>query len=61
MGLRSGHYQLVASNLTCASPGLTLLFVKTNALCPGEVTDAHKADVMAVMGINSPRIAQAYD
>ncbi len=61
MGLRSGHYQLVASNLTCANPGLTLLFVKPDALCLGEVPDAHKAYVMAVTGINSPRITQAYD
>ncbi|GAH83153.1 unnamed protein product, partial [marine sediment metagenome] len=48
---------LAAGDLTGASSGFALFFIKWYALRLGKMVEAHKADIMAVMGINTPRIA----
>jgi len=61
MGLGSGQYRFIISDLTDTSSGLTLLFIKSNVLHFGEVAEAHKADVMAIINVNSTGITQAHD
>ena len=51
------HQYFIASNFTGAGSGLTLLFIKPYALCPGKMVEAHEPYVMAVVDIPAPRIA----
>jgi len=61
MSLGPGDYYLAAGDLTGAGAGLALFFIQAYALRPGEVPQAHEADVMAVMGVSPPRVTQTND
>jgi hypothetical protein len=57
VGLRSGHDHCLGGDFTGADPSLPLFFIKLYAMYFGKMTDTHKAEVMAVMGITLFRIA----
>jgi hypothetical protein len=61
IGLGPGYYHLAASYFTCADAGETLLFIKPDTLRPGKMLETHKAYIMAVTSIISPRITQTYN
>ena len=56
IGLGFSHYYLIAGYLTGANSGFSLLFIKSDAMCPGKMVEASKADIMAVIGVAPPRI-----
>ncbi len=56
-----GDYYFIAGHHTHANSCLTLLFVKAEAVRPGKMIEADKADIMTVISVAPPRITQAYN
>jgi hypothetical protein len=61
IGLGSGYYHPAAGYFTSANSGFPLFFIKSYALRPGKMVEAHKADIMAIISVTPPRITQAYN
>ena len=61
VSLRSRHHQFHPVRPSAARPGLSLFLFQPDTLGFREVVEAHEADVVAIVGVNSPRVTQSDD
>jgi hypothetical protein len=59
--LWAGEYHFLTINFAGAGAGLSLFFIKADAVRSGKVPDTHKADIVAVAGITESGITETYN